>query len=54
MTHLATFGERFAARFEQVLEPVRTTVYGSPSAAVKDALSDLNPTYMELVAGFNR
>jgi quinol monooxygenase YgiN len=54
MTHLVTFGERFAPRFEQVLEPVRTVVYGSPSEAVKNALADLNPTYMELVAGFNR
>ncbi len=54
MIHLATFGQRFAARFEQVLEPVRTVVYGSPSEAVKEALADLNPTYMRPAAGFNR
>ncbi len=54
MVHLATFGERFAARFGQVLEPVRTVVYGSPSAAVREALADLNPTYLEPAAGFNR
>ena len=54
MTHLTTFRGRFAARFERVLEPVRTVVYGAPSAAVKDALADLNPRYMEPAAGFNR
>jgi hypothetical protein len=38
----------------QVLEPIRIFVYGAPSAAVMKALADLNPTYMQLAAGFNR
>ncbi len=54
MTHLATFGEKYAGRFEQLLEPLRTVVYGSPSAAVKEGLADLNPIYMLPAAGFSR
>lgn len=54
MTHLTTFGERFAGRFQEVLQPLRVIVYGSPSAAVKDALAELNPMYMESAAGFSR
>ncbi len=54
MIHLTTFGEKYAARFGQVLEPTRTVVYGAPTAAVKEALADLNPSYMEPAAGFSR
>ena len=54
MIHLATFGEKYAGRFEQVLEPVRMVVYGSPSAAVREELADLNPICMEPAAGFSR
>jgi len=54
MTHLGTFGERFAARFLEVLKPVRFVVYGSPSTAVKDALAGFNPIYMQAVGGFSR
>ncbi len=54
MTHLGTFGERFAARFLEVLKPIRLVVYGSPSPAVKGALAGFNPVYMEAVGGFSR
>jgi quinol monooxygenase YgiN len=54
MIHLGTFGERFAARFLQILKPVRFVVYGSPNTAVKDALVGFNPVYMEAVGGFSR
>ena len=54
MTHLGTFGERFAARFLEVLKPTRFVVYGTPSVAVRNALAGFNPVYMEAAAGFSR
>lgn len=54
LTHLATFGEKFAGRFLEILTPVRFVVYGSPSQAVRDALTGFNPTYMQAAGGFRR
>jgi quinol monooxygenase YgiN len=54
MTHLGTFGERYAARFLEVLKPLRFVVYGSPDAAVRSALAGFDPVYMEAVGGFSR
>jgi len=54
LTHLATFGQRFASRFLEALKPVRFVVYGTPSAAVQSALASLNPVYMRSVGGFSR
>ena len=54
MTHLGTFGERFAGRFLEILKPVRFVVYGSPSAAVREALAGFSPVYMEPLGGFSR
>ena len=54
MTHLGTFGEKFAARFLEVLKPARFVVYGTPSAAVRNALAGFNPVYMEGAGGFSR
>jgi quinol monooxygenase YgiN len=54
MTHAATFGEKFAARFLEILRPVRFVVYGTPSPAVREALADFQPVYMQPVAGFSR
>jgi quinol monooxygenase YgiN len=54
MTHVATFGEKYAARFLALLKPVRMVVYGSPSAAVQAAVADFQPIYMQTVGGFSR
>ncbi len=54
MTHLGTFGERFAGRFLEILKPTRFVVYGSPSTEVRGALAGFNPVYMEPAAGFSR
>jgi hypothetical protein len=54
MTHLTTFDEKYAGRFLEVVQPLRVVVYGSPSAAVKAALADLSPLYLEPAAGFSR
>ena len=54
MTHVATFGERFASRFLEVLKPIRFVVYGSPDAKVQGALAGFNPVYMQDLGGFTR
>ena len=43
-----------AARFLALVTPVRVVVYGSPSAALKEALALLDPVYMQPTAGFRR
>ncbi len=54
MTHLASFGANFDERFLAVLDPTRFTVYGSPSAEVRDALGAFGAAYMTSAAGFAR
>lgn len=54
LTHIGAFGEKFAARFLEILKPVRFVVYGSPEAAVKEALADFQPVYMQFIDGFSR
>ncbi len=54
MTHLDTFGEKFAGRFLEILKPVRFDVFGSPSEEVKEALAGFSPTYMQAVGSFSR
>jgi quinol monooxygenase YgiN len=52
VTHLATFGEKFAQRSLAAMTPTRMTVFGKPSDKVKQALSAFNPTYLGFFAGF--
>lgn len=54
MVHLGNFGEKFAARFMDIMTPTRFVVYGSPDAAVREALAPLGAVYMERAAGFTR
>lgn len=54
MTHLGTFGERYMARFFDVLTPERMTVYGAPDDRVRGALAQLAPEVMRRAAGFRR
>jgi quinol monooxygenase YgiN len=54
MTHVAAFGERYAARFLEALKPVRFVVYGAPTQEVKDALAGFQPVYMQPARGFRR
>jgi len=54
MIHLATFGQKYASRFLEVLKPVRFVVYGSPNQDVKNALAAFNTVYMQPVGGFSR
>ena len=54
MTHLATFGEKFAERFMAAVEPTRFMVYGNPSNDVKEALSGFGAVFMTPFGGFAR
>ena len=54
MIHLATFGQKYASRFLEVLKPVRFVVYGSPNLDVKNALAAFNTVYMQPVGGFSK
>ena len=54
LAHLATFNETFADRLMAMADPRRMTIYGNASAALKDEVSGIDPTYMNLVGGFAR
>lgn len=54
MTHLASFGEKFAERFLAILEPTRLVVYGNPSSEARAALAGFGAVHMEQVGGFAR
>lgn len=54
MTHLVSFGEKFAERFLAALEPKRLVVYGNPNSEVREALVGFGAVHMEQVGGFVR
>lgn len=54
LTHLQSFGQNYAERFLDAINPAALTVYGRPNDAVRDALSAFGPVYMADVAGFAR
>lgn len=54
MIHTRTFGERYAARFFDVLTPVRMTLYGAVDDRVRSAMKELAPEVITRAAGFSR
>lgn len=54
MTHIGTFGEKFAERFMAALELTCFTLYGNPSEEVVEALSAFGVVHMAPVGGFAR
>jgi quinol monooxygenase YgiN len=54
MTHIGTFGERYAERFLSLLTPTAVHLYGAPDAAVREALAGFGAVVMEPVGGFSR
>jgi quinol monooxygenase YgiN len=54
LTHLGTFGERFATRFFTVFAMQRCTLYGAPSGTVREALATQGAVCMTPVSGFGR
>jgi quinol monooxygenase YgiN len=54
MTHLQSFGSKFAERFFEAADITRWMIYGTPSAEVKSALNTFGPTYLGPFGGFVR
>lgn len=54
LAHTRTFGERYAARFFDILRPERITLYGDDTDAVREAMGELRPPVMRRAAGFAR
>ena len=54
MAHLGTFGEKYAARFMEILTPTRFMVYGVPSPEAAAALAGFGAVHMKMAAGFSR
>jgi quinol monooxygenase YgiN len=54
LTHLGNFGEHFAERFLGAADPTGFTVYGNPSAEVREALTAFGPTYLGPNGGIDR
>lgn len=54
MVHLANFGEKFAGRFLEILNPTSFKLFGSPNQAVRDAVAGFGAVFMPTVGGFSR
>ncbi len=54
MTHLRTFGEKFAERFNPLVDYKQFTVYGAPNDEVKGVLGGFGATFMGQLNGFAR
>lgn len=54
MTHLGSFGAKFAERFLALAAPTRFVVYGNPNAEVRNALAGFGAVHMTQIAGFAR
>jgi quinol monooxygenase YgiN len=54
LTHLGTFGEKYAERFLASVEPTSLVVYGNPNDKVKETLSGFGAVFMLPFGGFAR
>jgi quinol monooxygenase YgiN len=54
LAHLGTFGEKFAGRFLEAVDPTRLMVMGTPSDDVRAAMRGFGPTYLRPFGGFLR
>jgi Antibiotic biosynthesis monooxygenase len=54
MNHMVLFGEKFGARFMELVTPVRFTVLGSPSPELVAALAPIGAMVHAPVGGFAR
>ncbi len=52
LRHLKSFNDNYASRLLALVEPTGLTVYGKPSAALKEELAEANPVYMDVIGGF--
>lgn len=53
LAHMQNFG-KFRDRFRAMITPVSFTIYGSPNAAVREALASRGVRYFNSIAGFIR
>lgn len=54
MTHMATFGQKFAGRFWTALKYSRASIFGSPSDEVRAIFAPFSPDYYAPFGGFVR
>jgi len=54
LTHLGTFGEKFAERFLRAVDLTRLTVYGAASDELKGVLGGFGASFMSQFNGFAR
>ncbi len=54
ITHLKTFGAKFADRLFALVDFKRVVVYGNPDSEVRAALASFHPTYLKPFDGFAR
>lgn len=54
LTHLGTFGSRFAERFLQCFAPTALHVYGEPTPELSQALDGFGAAYLGTLGGFRR
>jgi quinol monooxygenase YgiN len=54
LTHLGTFGQKYAVRFIAAVDQTRFVVYGNPNNEVKAALAGFGAVFMSLFGGFAR
>jgi quinol monooxygenase YgiN len=54
MTHMKTFGEKFANRLLATADPTRFVVYGDPNRAAREVLGKFGAVHMEQIGGFAR
>lgn len=53
LIHLQGFGN-YAARFVDMLDVTRLSVYGDPSGDVREGLAGFGPTFLKVTGGFTR
>ena len=54
LTHMGTFGSKFAPRFFDILDPRRFTLFGTPNETVREGLASAHPEIVTQLGGFNR
>ena len=54
LTHMSTFGAKYAERFMAAVDQTRFVVYGNPNNEVKAVLAGLGAVFMSPFGGFAR
>ena len=54
ITHIASFGANYAERMMAIVTPTQFSVYGDPSAAVREALVGFGAVHLNYLTGFRR